>query len=88
VVKRRTVVLLWLVFAFGTWNVVFDREVAVAGLAFTRDQVVRYQQGQPVTSIDEGFSPHVRAAALRASGWAGAVLALGVAVMRLTPQAR
>jgi hypothetical protein len=88
VVKRRTVVLLWLVFAFVTWNVVFDREVAVAGLAFTRDQVVRYQQGQPVTSIDEGFSPHVRAAALRASGWAGAVLALGVAVMRLTPQAR
>jgi hypothetical protein len=88
VVKRRTVVLLWLAFAFVTWNVVYDREVAVASLAFTRDQVVRYQQRQPVISIDEGFSPHVRAAALRASGWAGAVLALGAAIMFLTPQAR
>jgi hypothetical protein len=86
--KRRTVVILWLVFAFVTWNVVFDREVTVASLAFTREQVVRYRQGQPVSSIDEAFSPHVRAAALEASGWAGAILVIGAAVLLLTPRAK
>ena len=71
-----------------TWNVVFDREVAIASLAFTREQVVRYQQGQPVNSIDEAFRPHVRAAALEASGWAGALLVIGAAVLFLTPRAK
>jgi hypothetical protein len=88
VLKRRTVVILWLVFAFVTWNVVFDREVAVASLAFTREQVVRYQQGQPVTSIDEAFSPHVRAAALQASVWTATVLVLGAAVLLLPPRTK
>jgi hypothetical protein len=88
VLKRRTVIILWLVFAFVTWNVVFDREVTVAGLAFTREQVLRYQQGQPVSSIDEAFSPRVRAAALEASGWAGAILAIGATVLLLTPRTK
>ncbi len=75
--RLRTVVGLWLGLACVTWNVVFDRAVAVAALGFTREQIQRHQQGQPVSSIDEGFSPRVRAAAKTASAWTALPLALG-----------
>lgn len=78
--RRRTTAALWLVFAFVTWNVVFDREVSIAATAFTRDQIVRHQRGQPVIPIDEAFSPRVRRAALTASAWAGVVIACGAVV--------
>ena len=69
---------------FVTWNVVFDRAVAVAGSEFAREQVLRYQQGQPVRSIDDAFRPRIGAAALTATGWAAAVVAAGVVVMSLS----
>jgi hypothetical protein len=77
---RRTERLWWAIFAFITWNVVFDRAVAVAGSEFARDQILRYQQGQPTLAIDEAFSPRVARAALTASGWALLVLAAGALV--------
>jgi hypothetical protein len=70
----------WLVLAFVTWNVVFDRRVATAAVAFTREQTGHRQRGQPITSIADGFSPQVRTAALRATLWAGGIAALGVLV--------
>lgn len=82
---RHTVICLWLGFAFVTWNVVFDREVAVAGVAFTREQVLRYQQGQHVSSIDDAFSPYVRGAALTASAWAVGVLTCGAVLLLVNP---
>jgi hypothetical protein len=77
---KRSVALfcLWLVFGFVTWNVVFDRRVAVAGVAFTREQTLNHQEGRPLVSIDEGFSPSVRAAAFGAALWASSLTALGV----------
>jgi hypothetical protein len=81
---RRSDRIWWAILVFVTWNVVFDRAVAVAGSEFAREQVLRYQQGQPVRSIDDAFRPRVEAAALTASGWAVAVLATGVVVMSLS----
>ena len=73
----------WLVLGFVSWNVVFDRRVAVAAVAFTREQTLNHQQGRPLVSIDEGFSPEVRAAAGHATLWAGVIVAIG-AVISLT----
>jgi hypothetical protein len=47
--------------------VIYDRLVLVAALTFTREQILRHQQGLPVTTIHEGFSPLVPAAAWRAT---------------------
>ena len=75
--RRRVVVVLWCVFAFVAWNVIFDRLVATAAVEFTRDQVMRHQGGQPLTSIHDGFSPRVRDAALLASLWTAPIVAAG-----------
>lgn len=84
--QRRFVIALWLAFAFVTWNVVFDRRTADAAHRFTRDQIVRYQQGVPVVPIERGFSPQLRPAALQASLYAGVVLVCGaVAIRRSRP---
>ena len=79
--SRRAQGVWWAVFALVTWNVVFDRQVAVAGSEFARDQILRYQQGQPTSRIEEAFSPRVTRAALVASGWAALVAAAGVIVL-------
>ena len=80
---RRIEIVCWAAFAFVAWNVAFDREVAVAGSEFARQQILRYGQGQPVQSIGDAFTPHVRSAALMATGWAGLVAAAGAAVIAL-----
>ena len=75
--RRGVVIALWIAFAFVTWNVIFDRQVANAAVEFTRDQVVRHQQGIATTSIDVGFSPRVSDAAWRASLWTSPILVAG-----------
>jgi len=75
-----TAFCLWLVLGFVVWNVLFDRRVALAAIAFTREQTRNHQQGLPVVSIADGFTPEVRAAAVRATVWAGAVAAVGAAL--------
>lgn len=85
---RRTVTLLWSVFAFVVWNVVFDREVAIEGARFTHESVQRYRDGQPLVTIEAGYRPHVRRAALDASLWAGVVLALGLVAAQRSSSSR
>ena len=80
---RRLAIALWITFAFVTWNVVFDRGVADAAVELSRDQIVRYQQGELVGSIDVRFRPRVRRAALTATLYAGVVLMCGVGAMML-----
>jgi hypothetical protein len=75
--RRGVVIALWIAFAFVTWNVIFDRHVANAAVEFTREQILRYQQGQATTTIDVGFSPRVRNAAWRASLWTSPILVAG-----------
>jgi len=79
--QRRVAAALWLAFAFVTWTVMFDRSVADAAHAFTRDQIERYDEGAAVVPIEVGFSPHLWSAALHASLYAGAVLLCGAVVM-------
>jgi len=80
--QRRVAIALWLALAFVTWNVSFDRSVADAAHAFTREQIVRHQQGLPAIPIEAGFSPQLSPAALRASLYAGAVLACAMGAIR------
>jgi hypothetical protein len=81
--SRRIEIVCWAVCAFVAWNVTFDREVAVAGGEFARQQILRYGQGLAVQSIGDAFTPHVRGAALVATGWAALVAAAGAAVIAL-----
>jgi hypothetical protein len=75
---RRLVLIVWAAFAFVTWNVVFDRHVYLAAVQFTQQQIVRYQNGEALGSIEAAFSPRVGAAARRASLWGGSVLVVGL----------
>jgi hypothetical protein len=77
---RRIALIVWAAFAFVTWNVVFDRQVYLAAVEFTQQQIERYQRGEAVVSIDAAFSPRVGQAAWRASLGGGAVLAVGAAL--------
>jgi hypothetical protein len=71
------VAALWAVFAFVTWNVLFDRHVYVAAMEFTRDQILRSQNGAPLISIHDGFSPRVSDAARQATLWVLPILGVG-----------
>jgi hypothetical protein len=71
------VAALWAVFAFVTWNVLFDRRVSLAAEEFTQAQIVRYQNGTATISIHDGFSPQVRVAALQATLWVVPILGVG-----------
>ena len=85
---RLITLTIWAAFAFVTWNVVFDRQVYLAAVEFTAQQIERYQRGEAVASIDAAFSPRVGQAAWRASAWGGAVLAVGAALAALVGRDR
>jgi hypothetical protein len=74
---RGVVIALWCAFAFVAWNIIYDQLVWTAATEFTREQVVQYQAGRPVTSIHDGFSPRVGDAAWRASLWTLPIVAAG-----------
>lgn len=75
---------LWAVCVFVVWNVLFDRQVFVAAVEFTRDQVVRHQAGATLISIHEGYSPRVRQAAVQATLGVIPVVAVAALTMFLT----
>jgi hypothetical protein len=79
--RRGVVTALWLAFAFLTWNVIFDRLVADAAAEYTQQQVLRQQAGETLTTIHDGFSPRVRAAARQASMWTAPIVAAGAAIV-------
>ena len=60
---------LWLLLAVVVFNVRFDWQTRAANHAFVRSQLARLQQGQPPLTINEGFRPMVRQAALDSSLW-------------------
>ncbi|HYU78221.1 MAG TPA: hypothetical protein VEK56_04505 [Vicinamibacterales bacterium] len=80
---RRLVLAVWAALAFVIWNVVYDREVSLAGAEFTRTQVQRYQRGEPVASINAAFRPRVAHAAQIASIWGGGVLTTGIVLSKI-----
>ena len=80
--KKRVAVALGLsiTLALVVFNVTFDRQTRAAGHAFVAAQIRRHAGGLPVATINEGFRPMVRSAALRSGGWLGLVAGVGVAV--------
>ena len=60
---------LWLLLAVVVFNVRFDWQTRQANHAFVRSQLERRQQGQPPLTINDGFRPMVRQAALDSSVW-------------------
>lgn len=74
---------LWFLLAIVVFNVTFDWNTRMAGHAFVRSQIHQRQQGLPLQTINEGFRPLVRQAAVDAARWlvlisaAGAVFTIG-----------
>lgn len=77
--QARAAIGLWAVLALAVFSVTFDWQTRAAGLRFVAQQVRRHAAGLPVATINEGFRPMVRAAAIRSSAWLGLVLGSGVA---------
>ena len=70
---------LWAGLALVVFNVTFDWQTRAAGHAFAAAQIRRHAGGLQVATINEGFRPLVRSAALRSGGWLGLILVTGVA---------
>ena len=74
----RVAIGLWAVLALAVFSVTFDWQTRKAGLLFAGNQVRRHAAGLPVATINEGFRPMIRAAALRSSVWLGLIAGTGV----------
>jgi hypothetical protein len=71
---------LWLVLAAVVFNVTFDWQVRTANYAFVRSQLAQYRHGLAVPTINDGFRPHVRAAAGRSALWLVLISTGGIAL--------
>ena len=60
---------LWVLLAIVVFNVTFDWNTRMAGHAFIRQQLDRHQHGRAIVTINDGFRPMVRQAALDSSRW-------------------
>lgn len=69
---------LWAILALAVFADVFDWQTRQAGFAFVHSQQARRQQGLPLDTIDNGFRPLVRGAALDAAAWAVPILVTGI----------
>ena len=74
--SARWAIGLWIILAIAVFSVSFDWQTRVAGHAFVQAQVLRQRQGQPIVTINDGYTPMVRAAARRSAVWL-VVIALG-----------
>ena len=80
--SARLALALWVVLALTVFSVTFDWQTRLAGWRFVGQQFERRAQGAPLATIDTGFRPMVRAAALQSSVWLVAILGVGtVAVL-------
>jgi hypothetical protein len=75
--------VLWAVLALAVFSVTFDWQTRLAGWQFVREQIQRREQGLPPATIENGFRPLVRAAALQSAGWLLAILAGGTTAIAL-----
>jgi hypothetical protein len=79
----RIAMALWFLLAIVVFNVTFDWNTRMAGHAFVQSQIAARQQGLPLQTINDGFRPMVRAAALDASKWLALIALGGVAAVML-----
>jgi hypothetical protein len=76
--RPRLAMALWFLLAIVVFNVTFDWNMRMANRAFVSSQLARHRQGLPVQTINDGFRPMVRAAAVDASKWLALITATGV----------
>jgi len=76
--RPRLAMALWFLLAIVVFSVTFDWNMRMAGHAFVTSQLARHRQGLPVQTINDGFRPMVRAAAVDASKWLALITATGV----------
>jgi hypothetical protein len=74
---------LWAVLALAVFSVTFDWQTRVAGHQFMHQQAGRRAQGAPLDTIENGFRPLVRAAALQSAVWLLVILAGGAGAIAL-----
>jgi hypothetical protein len=74
---------LWTVLALAVFSVTFDHQTRLAGFAFIADQAQRQIQGLPLDTIENGFRPLVRAAAMQSAAWLVLILAAGTSAVWL-----
>jgi len=60
---------LWILLAIVVFNVRYDWRTRVAGHEFVAAQLERVRVGQPPLTINDGFRPMVRQAAIDSSVW-------------------
>ena len=70
---------LWLLFAAAVYSVTSDRQTKAAGRAFAHEQVARFERGERLVSINDGFRPTVRAIAARSGAWFLVIAGTGAA---------
>ena len=68
---------LWTLLAVMVFSVTFDWQTRLAGWQFVGEQIARQKLGMPLDTIENGFRPKVRAAALQSSLWLLLILAGG-----------
>ena len=69
---------LWIVLALAVFSVMFDYQTRIAGFDFIAAQAQRRMQGVPLETIENGFRPMVRSAALRSAAWPAVILSAGL----------
>ena len=75
----RLALSLSLLLAATVYSVTSDRQTKAAGRAFAYDQLDRFQRGDRLVSINDGFRPRVRAIALRSGAWFLVIAGAGAA---------
>jgi len=60
---------LWALLAIAVFSITFDWKTRRAGFDFVRSQIERRAQGAPLDTIDHGFRPRVRSAAVESAVW-------------------
>lgn len=75
----RLALSLWLLFAAAVYSVTSDRQTKAAGRDFAHEQLARFQRGERLVSINDGFRPRVRAIAARSGAWFLVIAGTGAA---------
>ena len=79
----RVAATLWVAGAVIAWNVVFDHVIVVAGRRYLHAAGLAVQAGGAFARLDDWMRPAVTAGVWTASASAAAILAIGMAGVRL-----
>ena len=86
--KRRTALILWIVFAFVVWNVIFDRVLVLAGRRYAHAAATAVQAGGPYVKAS-GWMIDAQGRGVRLATTAcGAVLVVGLGALALSGRRR